>query len=70
MIEITVDDALAEIDSIGTAFANDLNDGEGPFNYAGFVVDYSVWPPLLIFGGTDEEGESHEYVFELREVTN
>lgn len=70
MIEITVDDALVEIDEIGTGFANDLNDGEGPFLYSGFVIDDNVWPPLLRFSGTDEEGEKHEFVFELREVTH
>lgn len=69
MIEITVDDALAEIDEIGMAFANDVNDGEGPFAYSGFGIDDAVWPPLLRFSGTDEEGEKHEFTFELREVT-
>ena len=69
MIEITVDDVLDEIDEIGMAFSNDMNDGEGPFTYSGFGIDYNVYPPLLRFSGTDEEGEKHEFTFELREVT-
>lgn len=62
MIEFTESDAIARVEEIGQAFANDLVGDDGPILYEGITFDeYSNGEGILIYNATLEDGS--EVVF-------
>ena len=57
---MTEEEALDRVDEIGTAFDNDLNDGEGPD-----WESVSVSNGFLIYSGTWADGGHVEYRWRL-----
>jgi hypothetical protein len=64
MTEFTESDAIERVYEIGQAFANDLNDGDGPTLYEGFSAhledDNSV---IFTFSAMLDDGREVEYVW-------
>lgn len=64
MLEFTESDALDRIDEIGQAFANDLNDGDGP-DYEGLhtSIDKDGNIMLTYVGTFIDEDQEHDVKF-------
>ena len=66
---MTEEEALTQIDEIGQAFANDLNDGDGPVSYHGLVTLYDDAMNLVLeYSATLDDGSQHTFRWPLGEV--
>lgn len=61
---MTEDEALDRVTEIGQAFANDLNDGDGPVLYEGLDVTGGD-EPVLSYQATLEDGTEVVYRWAL-----
>jgi hypothetical protein len=67
MTEFTENDAIERIYEIGQAFANDLNDGDGPTLYEGLAAhDDGDNGVIFIFSAMLEDGREIEYVWHAK----
>lgn len=62
MLEFTESDAIDRVYEIGQAFANDVNDGDGPVLYEGILFhEYDNGEGILVYNATLEDGSEVEF---------
>ena len=58
---MTEEEALERVSEIGSAFANDLNDGDDPIAYEGHDVQWKQGHAFLTYSATLDDGKKHTF---------
>ena len=58
---MTEEEALERVSAIGSAFANDLNDGDDPIAYEGHDVTWVQGHAFLSYSATMEDGTEVQF---------